>query len=86
MEIRIKMKEASTERHSVIEQQTYRDQGVQLLLGALLLTLAGSSLSTMYEQRRLEKLIQTCMITRAMKISPMLFFSLRLKKQNLRMH
>jgi hypothetical protein len=65
------MKEA---RHNVIKQQTYRDHGVQLLLGALLLTLAGSSLSTMYEQRRLEKLIKTCMITRAMKISFGLFF------------
>jgi hypothetical protein len=38
-----------------MKQQTYRDQGLQLLLGALLLYLAGSSLSTMYEQCRLEK-------------------------------
>lgn len=41
-----------------MKQQTYRDQGLQLLLGALLLSLVGSSLSTMYEQRRLEKSIK----------------------------
>ena len=41
-----------------IRRQTYRDQGVQLLLGALILRLAGSSLSTRYEQRRLEKCIK----------------------------
>lgn len=41
-----------------VKQQTYRNHGLQLLLGALLLYLAGSSLSTMYEQCRLEKSIK----------------------------
>lgn len=46
-----------------MKQQTYRGQSFQLLLGALLLYLAGSSLSTMYEQCRLEEIDQkTCMM------------------------
>lgn len=36
---------------------TYRDQGVRPLVGALLLVLVDSSLSTMYEQLRLERWI-----------------------------